>query len=354
MPLEEPAAVRVAAEQDEEPTMRNLNPCRQSRGLPLFQGGGLSGVILLAAMVFMTSPFASGAPQSKGPDTSPENTLAAPDSEAQGETKRTFSPAQIREISKRFQEAGRHVFLLGANGELIAVRHAGVSDSALLLIPRDNGLDLIVDGPISEFSLDSMDTYLSVDERGRIDYGFPLKSSRHSKMAPEFWPYVEKSGELKMPAINSVLWNRGAEKALESNICSPHNATGWLLLTWDDYLVAPLADAERPPNVLWIVPGQEGVENGFQLIHSGPLRSGVFMTVTEERKVIPGDAASDRMRSANSDLCWPYTDAFGADDGLSMLPEGEYGPAYCDCTRDWYVLPEGKVMPAPVRPLRVY
>lgn len=82
-------------------------------------------------------------------------------------------------------------------------------------------------------------------------------------------------------------------------------------------MIAPSPEVERPSNFLWIVKTSDGI----QFVHSGPLRSGVYASISADRRVTYGAVAPVKRRTREAPDWWPYVKG----DVIVPVPEGYVG-----------------------------
>ncbi len=101
---------------------------------------------------------------------------------------------------------------------------------------------------------------------------------------PTRWPFF-KDGVLAPAPPGTVLC-----RSLEENTPAPEPPSGalqWLLLGSSGELIAPTENTAKPANVLWVVPSAQ--PGGLDLIHSGPLHSGLYAHVCSDGRMLYGE-----------------------------------------------------------------
>jgi len=221
-----------------------------------------------------------------------------------------LQPGQGLRLRKRFEEVGEflneggsYVFL-GANGEFIARPSDGAEcgSVALFLLPRKEGFELVSNLDLDGLGIRYLDTYGYVSAYGEVRLAVEATGAATQLGAtPKQWPYKNAEGRPEAPPEWAVIAGRtlpdGAPKA-----APPEGAAGWALLEWAGNIVAPTPEMERPENVLWVVPK----EGGFEFIHSGPLREGVYGTIHADRRVTFGPGAPPSLRERVHQYWWPF------------------------------------------------
>ncbi|NLV42180.1 MAG: hypothetical protein GXY15_13265 [Candidatus Hydrogenedentes bacterium] len=101
---------------------------------------------------------------------------------------------------------------------------------------------------------------------------------------PTRWPFFTNGVPAPAPP-GTVLC-----RSLEENAPAPPPPPGalqWLMLGSSGELIAPAENTAMPANVLWVVPSAQPGE--LDLIHSGPLHSGLYAHVCSDGKMLYGE-----------------------------------------------------------------
>lgn len=196
------------------------------------------------------------------------------------------------------------VCFLGTNGELLfpsGVSKPFMSALSSITYTEENGsirLWLpIVSRPFAEVSNEGFITLLDSTFVVSVP-GSPLGIRKNKtiqirpELLPEFpsrWPF--KDCGVVASAPQGTLLCKSLEESLQPPQ-PPINAKGWLLLGWDGSLSAPPQKTPIPANVLWVV--TDDMRKGFDLVHGGPLHSGVYARVYPDGEMRFGDAETIR------------------------------------------------------------
>lgn len=186
--------------------------------------------------------------------------------------------------------------LLGANGELITLSERSDSNACLTLVPEGETIELV-----GAFGM----RYGVIDKKGNILLEKLVETDFHIQptLSPKKWPFKDKETG-KPAAVPSremrVIFTPSGKK---SATYMPPNAAEWILLAAMDILVVPEKGMERPQNVLWVIRN----DHGFQLVHSGPARQGVYLEVDEDGKVFLG-TKQGLQHPISASYSWPFYD----------------------------------------------
>jgi hypothetical protein len=186
----------------------------------------------------------------------------------------------------------------GANGEIVfAPRDATFRPPALALLRLEERLVAVdVYGTLGGGEGSCI---FSVGPDRRIKFHAKMPYSRPS-IIPQTWPAVEsKDRTATLPAgmiVERMGRGRGADRP------APPEALGWAVLLLEDCVFVPSDQANRPENVLWMIP--DG--GGLKLVHSGPVRKGTYATIDANRKVVIHDSTSVSQSQIDEHYWWIY------------------------------------------------
>lgn len=211
---------------------------------------------------------------------------------------RVGSPEHMTAMNKTYQEAKarRTHFILGANGEII--------------IPSDRP-ESAMWGPVHDYT--EKDGHLRMWMPFSFQFAEVLRSGRVVVLRRTFrveMPYVSE-GMLEQKTMHvwpglfaefPTRWPFFKDgvpapappgtvfcRSLEESAPTPEPPPGtlqWLLLGCNGELIAPAANTPMPANVLWVVPSAQ--RGGLDLIHSGPLHSGLYAHVCPDGRMLYG------------------------------------------------------------------
>lgn len=257
---------------------------------------------------------------------------------ASGEATKNESPNSAREAlaaldaSTDRRDRLRHVYtleanmvcraMLGANGELITrgPHNPGApeaSRSILGVIPEDQGYRVIwLAYDCAALGLSFGDTYARIDGDGKFTLAVRQELRRLLPLSPTHWPALPDNTGLLFPDRETII-ARTSESVSPKEANPPNGVLGCCLLDWDGYLITPTDALERPENLLWVVRTADGI----QFVHSGPLRTGIYATITGDRRVHYGPGAPDSLRIKESPDWWPYV----KDGQIVSIPKGRLG-----------------------------
>jgi len=212
--------------------------------------------------------------------------------------------------------------ILCANGELITrgphnSSAPEASYSTLGVVPEAPGYRVILLAyDCAALGLSFGDTYARIDGDGKFTLAVRQELRRLLPLTPAHWPKALDGSGLCFPNHETVIARTdGNESRKEAN--PPSGVLGWCLLDWDGYLITPTDTLERPENFLWVVKTTDGI----QFLHSGPLRTGVYASVTGDRQVHYGPGAPDSLRHKQPPDWWPYL----KDGQIVPIPKGRLG-----------------------------
>jgi len=212
--------------------------------------------------------------------------------------------------------------MLGANGEVITSwpqneRSPERVSFMLLVVPYDKGYRLIALGYTrTPLGLEVGDTYANIAPDGTFALAVSTELRRSLPLSPERWLKGADNTNLLIPN-GMVVIARPHGSAERTQPRPPGGSIGWCLLEWDGHLIAPTSDVERPENFLWVLKTSDGI----QFVHSGPLRTGVYATISADRRVTYGIGASEKLRLQEEPDWWPYV----KDGVIKPIPEGRIG-----------------------------
>lgn len=214
-----------------------------------------------------------------------------------------------------------HCLELGLNGELIVP-------------PKDYGCgDLVVTNQDGSIIISYM--YNDKTEGGRNRFAWrqfavvnasgtlQVRDTQHFPQKggltelPEKWTFLNAAGKLVLPERERVLSRSNSRTRTK-----PAGSLGcYILLAIPAGAIAPSPEVEPPENIVWILPLELGssVDKGFQLVHSGPLHDGVYLTVYPDRSVALGSGAVNVEQFIDKKLYWPHIDY---DTGNIFVPIG--------------------------------
>lgn len=238
------------------------------------------GLFSLLCILPVSRPLAEPSPASPEPGSS----VAAPP--------RDIARERSEEIERAIKLEKVAPAFLGADGEL---GFEGINDFArgsgirFVVLLKDPGLELVNLGNWEGGAIWS--TYATVVPDAVISYRAPGEKLASLKAAPHKWTIRDTAGNPGLPPEGTVLYEDGTKSPLPE---PPAGNAGWIVLGYKGLLFTPPSQANRPPNVLWVLPKKEG---GIDLVHSGPLHRGVFATIQADRRIMFGPGADG--------LAWP-------------------------------------------------
>jgi len=212
--------------------------------------------------------------------------------------------------------------MLGASGELITRGPHNPSAPEgtslwFLVVPEDDRYRLVqMDISRPDLGLELGDTYARIAADGTFELFIRMELRRLLPLSPDRWPMKEIDATLFFPDEMVVIAHtRSLSNPGQAYV--PGGAIGWCLLEWDGHLIAPNSEVERPENFLWVVKTKDGI----QFVHSGPLRAGVYATISGDRLVTYGNGAPERLRLRKEPDWWP----FEKDGAIVPIPAGRIG-----------------------------
>lgn len=242
--------------------------------------------------------------------------------ELQGALAVLDSTTELRERMRASQTLLGHancLGFLGANGEFI-IRWRNPRqphEASLAVVPENVGYRVIViTSKLSDLNLRFGDTYARITADGTFTLAVDAQLGRSLPLSPERWPRNASDSGLLFPDSLTVIINE-VDRAEQKEQRAPDAMLGWCLLEWAGDLIAPTPHVERPSNFLWIVKTSDGI----QFVHSGPLRSDVYASISADRRVTYGVGAPDKLRSRKAPDWWPYV----KDGAIVPVPEGYVG-----------------------------
>jgi len=199
--------------------------------------------------------------------------------------------------------------LLGANGEILSLGCSPetVTSTALYVASTGTGLEIIPRYPLGP-------PYAVVDENGKLTLRAEPPSGVYDTSQFAKWPRKYRKGSFTMPPKGTLLWPSGGN--LKAKLVRPANCIGWMFLTKDGEFVGLPKGTKPFCNVLWVVRRGDG---GLDFVHSGPAKTGTYMTVSKDRKVryfgtIPP------AENTECEEVWPFLD----EKRLPTIAQGEF------------------------------
>lgn len=208
---------------------------------------------------------------------------------------------------------------LGANGEVI-IRWRDPRqphEASLAVVPEnDEYRAIVITSEWSDLNLKFGDTYARIAADGTFALAVDAGLRRSLPLSPERWPRNASDSGLLFPDSLTVITNE-VERTEQKEQRASDAMLGWCLLEWAGDLIAPTPDVERPSNFLWIVKASDGI----QFVHSGPLCSDVYASISADRRVTYGVGAPDKRRTRKAPDWWPYV----KEGVIVPVPEGYVG-----------------------------
>lgn len=164
-----------------------------------------------------------------------------------------------------------HEIILGANGEFITLPRCDAG-GILDLVPEGENVELL--GPFGiRYGVISKSGDITLEKRLSTDFQV------NPVLCPKRWPYMDAKRGVMLDIPKGVVFCEKSSSSTDAG--QPPNVIGWAILGALDEIIFPLKEMKRPQNVLWIV--KKG--KGFQFVHSGPERQGVYLEVAADRTV---------------------------------------------------------------------
>lgn len=228
--------------------------------------------------------------------------------------------------------------MLGASGELITRGPHNPSapegtSLSFLVVPEEEGYRLVqMDTSRPDLGLEFGDTYARIAADGTFELSIKMELRRLLPLSPERWPNGKDNADLLFPD-SFVVVARARGSVEKRRPRAPGGSIGWCLLERDGHLIAPISDVERPENFLWVLKTGDGI----QFVHSGPFRTGIYATISADRRVTYGIGASEKLRLQEEPDWWPFV----KDGVIQPIPEGRIG---IPGNRDKYAVWDGDTL----------